>query len=190
MTSLAHYLREASADLARTAEHTEAAQQAAEKICQALQAGKKLVTFGNGGSAADAQHFATELVVRFEKERAPLAAVALSTDTSILTAAGNDYAFDQVFSRQVQALVQPGDVVVAISTSGNSRNVLEAVKEAKRKKAWVIGLTGGSGGKLKDAVDLCICVPATRTAHIQECHIALIHGICALVDEASLAAIA
>jgi D-sedoheptulose 7-phosphate isomerase len=190
MLSIAEHLRQSSDILARMAEQTGPVEDAADKICRALQAGKKIVTFGNGGSAADAQHFATELVVRFEKERPALPAIALSTDTSILTAAGNDYSFDQIFSRQVQALVQPGDVVIAISTSGNSRNVLEAVKEAKRKKAWVIGLTGGSGGKLKDAVDLCICAPSSRTAHIQECHIALIHGICALVDEASLAAIA
>ena len=190
MPTIADYLKESSDVLARMAGQTGPVQDAAAKICQALQAGKKIVAFGNGGSAADAQHFATELVVRFEKERPALPAIALSTDTSILTAAGNDYSFDQIFSRQVQALVQPGDVVIAISTSGNSPNVLEAVKEAKRKKAWVIGLTGGTGGKLKAAVDTCICVPSSRTAHIQECHITLIHGICALVDEASLAAIA
>ena len=188
--TLAEHLRQSSATFTRMADQIAPVEEAAKGIVRALQSGKKVVTMGNGGSAADAQHFAAELVCRFEKERPPLAAIALSTDTSVLTAIGNDYAFNQVFVRQVQALVQPDDVVVAISTSGNSANVLEAVKEAKRKKAWTIGFTGGTGGKLKDLVDLCICVPSPRTAHIQECHIALIHGICALVDEASLAALA
>jgi D-sedoheptulose 7-phosphate isomerase len=188
--SLSEHLLQSSETLARLAQQTEPAQQAADQLCKALRAGRKLITFGNGGSAADAQHFAAELMCRFEKERSSLPAVALSTDTSVLTAIGNDYAFDQVFARQVKALAEAGDVVFAISTSGNSPNVLEGVKEAKRKKAFTIGLTGGTGGKLKDAVDLCICVPSPRTAHIQECHISLIHAICALVDEAFLPAIA
>jgi D-sedoheptulose 7-phosphate isomerase len=188
--TLSEHLRQSSDTLTRMASQIGAAEQAASVICKALVAGNKVVAFGNGGSAADAQHFATELVVRFEKERHPLPAIALTTDTSILTAAGNDYSFDQVFARQVQALVQAGDVVVALSTSGNSRNVLEAVQAAKQKKAVIVGFTGGTGGKLKDLVDVCICVPSPRTAHIQECHIALIHGICALVDEATLAALA
>jgi D-sedoheptulose 7-phosphate isomerase len=190
MPTIAEHLRESSATLARMANNIGPVEEAAAQLCRALQAGKKLITFGNGGSAADAQHFAGELMCRFETERHSLPAVALSTDTSVLTAIGNDYAYEQVFARQVHALAQPGDVVVAISTSGNSPNVLEAVKEAKRKKAFTIGLTGGTGGKLKDAVDLCICSPSPRTAHIQECHIALIHGICALIDEAFLAKIA
>jgi len=190
MPTLTEHLRQSSETLARMAAQAGPAEEMAEKICRALQAGQKVVMFGNGGSAADAQHFAAELVGRFEKERPALPAIALTTDTSVLTAIANDYASDQIFARQVQALVQPGDVVVAISTSGNSRNVLEGVREARQKKAWTVGLTGGTGGKLKDAVDLCVCVPSPRTAHIQECHIALIHAICALVDEAFLAAIA
>jgi D-sedoheptulose 7-phosphate isomerase len=190
MSTLTEHLRTTSGVLARMADQVGPAQEFAEKLCRALQSGKKLVTMGNGGSAADAQHFAAELVCRFEKERPALPAIALSTDTSVMTAIGNDYAYDQIFARQVQALVQPGDIVLGISTSGNSQNVLAGIAEAKRKKAFTVGLTGGSGGKLKDAVDLCICVPSPRTAHIQECHIALIHGICTLVDEATLAAIA
>jgi D-sedoheptulose 7-phosphate isomerase len=189
MPSLAEHLKESSATLARMAEQTGPVEEAAAQICKALHAGKKLITFGNGGSAADAQHFAGELMCRFETERSSLPAVALSTDTSVLTAIGNDYAYDQVFARQVRALAQAGDVVVGISTSGNSSNVLEAVKAAKLKQAFTIGLTGGNGGKLKNAVDLCISSPSTRTAHIQECHIAMIHGICARIDEAFLAAI-
>jgi D-sedoheptulose 7-phosphate isomerase len=190
MPTLSEHLRQSAATQTRMAEQIEPAQKAADALCKALRNGKKLITFGNGGSAADAQHFAGELMCRFETERSSLPAVALSTDTSVLTAIGNDYAYDQVFARQVHAIANEGDVVFAISTSGNSPNVLEAAKEARRKKAFVIGLTGGTGGKLKDAVDLCIIVPANRTAHIQECHISLIHAICALVDEAFLPAIA
>ena len=189
MATLADHLRQTSDVLSRMAEQTGPAEDMAEKICQALRSGHKVVTCGNGGSAADAQHFAAELVARFESERLALPAIALSTDTSVLTAIANDYGFEQIFSRQVQALVQPGDILVAISTSGKSKNVLAAVHEARRKKAWTVALTGGTGGPLKDAADLCICVPSSRTAHIQECHIALIHAICALVDEAFLAAI-
>jgi D-sedoheptulose 7-phosphate isomerase len=189
MPTLSEHLRQTSQVLARMADQTGPAEEMAEKICQTLRSGHKVVTCGNGGSAADAQHFAAELVARFETERQALPAIALSTDTSVLTAIANDYDYDQIFSRQVQALVQPGDVLVAISTSGKSKNVMAAVQEAKRKKAFTVALTGGTGGPLKEAVDLCICVPSPRTAHIQECHIALIHAICALVDEAFLAAI-
>jgi D-sedoheptulose 7-phosphate isomerase len=189
MPTLTEHLRETSRVLANMSEQTGPADELAEKICHALRSGRKVVTCGNGGSAADAQHFAAELVAHFETQRQALPAIALSTDTSVLTAIANDYDYDQIFSRQVEALVQPGDILVAISTSGNSRNVLAAVQEAKRRKAWTVGMTGGTGGKLKDAVDLCICVPSPRTAHIQECHIAIIHAICALVDQAFLAAI-
>src|SRR5204862_3740640 len=129
---LAEHLRQSSDVLSRMAEQTGPVEQLAEKICRALKDGHKLITFGNGGSAADAQHFAAELVARFETERQALPAIALSTDTSVLTAIANDYAFDRVFSRQVEALVQPGDVVIAITTSGNSKNVLEAVQAARR----------------------------------------------------------
>jgi D-sedoheptulose 7-phosphate isomerase len=184
--SLKEHLKATSDVLARSAEQVADAETVAEHLCQALQGGKKLLVFGNGGSAADAQHFAAELVGRFEKERPGLPAIALTTDTSILTALSNDYTFEDVFARQVQALAQPGDVVVAISTSGNSRSVLRGAEEAKRKGAWVAGFSGMTGGKLKEAVDCCVRVPSQRTAHIQETHIALIHAICARVDEALL----
>ncbi len=182
--SIAQHLKQTSETLARMAEQTEAVEQVAQKLSDALRSGKKMVVFGNGGSAADAQHFAAELVGRFEKERPGLPAIALTTDTSILTAVGNDYGYDQVFARQVQALVQPGDIVIGISTSGNAKSVLNAIHSARQQKAWTVGLTGGTGGQLKAAVDSCICVPSPRTAHIQECHIAMIHAICARVDEA------
>jgi D-sedoheptulose 7-phosphate isomerase len=165
-------------------EQTEQAEEVARRLIKALQAGKKLVVFGNGGSAADAQHFAAELVGRFEKARPGLPAIALTTDTSALTAIANDFSYDQVFARQVQAIVQPGDVVVGISTSGNATSVLLAIEEAKKKKAYTVALSGGTGGKLKPVADICILASSPRTAHIQETHIALIHAICACVDEA------
>jgi D-sedoheptulose 7-phosphate isomerase len=182
--SIARYLKESSEVKGRFAQSTAEAERLAFEIVRALRAGKKLVIFGNGGSAADAQHFAAELVGRFESERPALPAVALTTDTSALTAIANDYGYDEVFSRQVAAIVQPGDVVVGISTSGNSRSVLKGIEEARKRKAWTAALTGQTGGKLKGVPDCCVTVPSQRTAHIQECHIALIHAICACVDEA------
>lgn len=186
--SIPSYLRETSDTLAQMAGQTASLDLVVQKLCDALRKKKKLVIFGNGGSAADAQHFAAELVGRFEKERPALPAIALTTNTSNLTAIGNDYGYDQVFARQVQALVQEGDVVVGISTSGNSKSVLEGIEAAKRLKVWTVGFTGATGGKLKAAVDCCVCVPSQRTAHIQECHIAMIHAVCACVDEAFLPA--
>lgn len=150
-----------------------------------ITAGGKVLACGNGGSASDAQHFAAEFVGRFERERPGLAAIALTTDSSILTAVGNDYDFDQVFSKQVQALGQPGDVLLALSTSGNSRNVLAAVEAAKSKEMTVIALTGRGGGKLRERLqetDVHICVPHERTARIQEVHILAIHCLCDAVD--------
>jgi D-sedoheptulose 7-phosphate isomerase len=182
--SIAHYLKESSAVKERMAQSVGEAERLAQEIVRALRGGHKVVTFGNGGSAADAQHFAAELVGRFEKERAALSAMALTTDTSILTSLGNDYAFDVVYARQVQALVRTGDVVIGISTSGNSPNVLKGLEEAKKLKAWTAALTGMSGGKCKGLTDCCIRVPSERTAHVQECHIAVIHAICAVVEEA------
>lgn len=182
--SFADHLRETAATQIRMAEQLDGVEQLAHQLCRALQSGGKVVVFGNGGSAADAQHFVAELVGRFEKERQALPAIALTTDTSILTAMANDYAYEEVFARQVQALVQSGDIVIAISTSGNSRSVLRGVEEARRRGAWIAGLTGQSGGRLKEVVDCCVRVPSPRTAHIQETHIALIHAVCARVDEA------
>src|SRR5207302_9331486 len=146
--------------------------EAAGLITMCLRAGGKLLFFGNGGSAADAQHLAAEFVGRFVRERAGLPAIALTTDSSILTAVGNDYGFDQIFARQIQALGRPGDVAIAISTSGNSLNVLEGVKEARKRKLKTIGLTGKDGGLLAQQTDVAIMVPSTSTARIQECHIA------------------
>jgi len=155
---------------------------AAMLIARCLQSGNKLLLFGNGGSAADAQHLAAEFVGRFVRERAGLPAIALTTDSSILTAVGNDYGFEQVFARQIQALGRPGDVAVAISTSGNSANVLEGVKEARKRKLETIGLTGKDGGALAQRADVAITIPSTSTARIQECHIAIGHLFCELVD--------
>ncbi len=156
---------------------------AAEKILDAYKAGKKVFLIGNGGSAADAQHLATELVGRFKLERAALPAMALTTDTSILTAVANDYGYETVFSRQLEALANDGDVLIAITTSGTSPNILKAVETAHSKGVIVIGLTGETGGNLKDSADLTIMVPSTDTARIQEAHITIGHIICHLVEK-------
>lgn len=154
----------------------------ANLIVAALRRGNRILLCGNGGSAADAQHIAAELVGRFVIERPGLPAIALNTDTSILTAVGNDYGFAQVFARQVEALAQPGDVLVGISTSGNSENVIAAVSAATRRGCRTIGLLGRDGGKLAALVEQAIVVGADQTAHIQECHIMIGHMWCAHVD--------
>jgi D-sedoheptulose 7-phosphate isomerase len=145
---------------------------------------RKILIAGNGGSAADAQHFAGELVSRFYFDRPALAAIALTTDTSILTAIGNDYGYEDVFSRQIQALGQAGDVFIAISTSGNSPNILKAISQSKAQGLTVIGLTGRTGGKMKALCDLCLCAPSDSTPRIQECHLVLEHTLCACIEEA------
>ena len=158
---------------------------AVSAVVGCITGGGKVLACGNGGSAADAQHFAAEFVGRFERERPGLAALALTTDTSILTAVGNDYDFNSIFSKQVQALGSPGDVLLAISTSGNSANVLAAVDVAHAKEMTVIALTGRGGGKLRDQLtetDVHICVPHERTARIQEVHMLTLHCICDAVD--------
>jgi D-sedoheptulose 7-phosphate isomerase len=157
--------------------------EAARLIIQCLQSGGKLLFFGNGGSAADAQHLAAEFVGRFVRERVGLPAIALTTDSSILTAVGNDYGFEQVFARQIQALARPGDVAVAITTSGNSPNVLEGVKAARKAEATTIGLSGKDGGFLAKEVDIVITIASKSTARIQECHIAVGHLLCELAEE-------
>jgi D-sedoheptulose 7-phosphate isomerase len=160
-----------------------ALEQAIELVAAALRDGHKLLLFGNGGSAADAQHIAAEFVNRFKIERTPLPAIALTTDTSALTSIANDYGYAQVFAKQVRALGRPGDVALAISTSGNAANVLRAVTECKRIGVHTIGLTGGSGGKLAGAADLVLrAAGTTETARIQETHILVGHVICELVD--------
>jgi D-sedoheptulose 7-phosphate isomerase len=150
-----------------------------------ITAGGKVLSCGNGGSAGDAQHFAAEFVGRFERERPGLAAIALTTDSSILTAIGNDYDFTSIFSKQVQALGAPGDVLLAITTSGNSANVVAAVEAARAKDMTVIALTGHKGGKLRELLqetDVMICVPHERTARIQEVHLLVLHCLCDAVD--------
>ena len=159
--------------------------QAVASIANAVSNGGKILVCGNGGSAADAQHFAAELVGRFERERPEIAAIALTTDTSVLTALANDFGFDQVFSRQVRALGQPGDVLVAISTSGNSPSVLEAVRAALERDLVVVGLSGKGGGLMTALLreqDVHLCVPHDRTARIQEVHLLMLHCICDGVD--------
>jgi D-sedoheptulose 7-phosphate isomerase len=158
---------------------------AVSAVVGSITAGGKVLACGNGGSASDAQHFAAEFIGRFERERPGLAAIALTTDTSILTAIGNDYDFNSVFSKQVQALGQPGDVLIAITTSGNSGNVLAAVEAAHAKEMTVIAFTGRGGGKMRDQLsetDVHICVPHERTARIQEVHILALHCLCDAVD--------
>lgn len=151
-------------------------------IKQALADGKKVLFCGNGGSAADSQHLAAEFVGRFQKERQGLPAIALTVDTSILTAVGNDYGFDKVFVRQVEALANAGDVLIGISTSGNSPNVVQAIELAKAKGVYCVGMTAAGGGKMKELCDECIAVPAKITARAQEMHILIGHILCELVD--------
>jgi D-sedoheptulose 7-phosphate isomerase len=155
---------------------------AATLITQCLRSGGKLLFFGNGGSAADAQHLAAEFVGRFQIERHPLPAIALTTDSSILTAVGNDYGFDQIFARQVQALGRPGDVAIGISTSGNSPNVTSAIKQAAQRNLKTIGLAGKDGGSLANGVDVSIIVASSNVARVQECHITIGHILCELVE--------
>ena len=158
---------------------------AVEAVLASITAGGKVLACGNGGSAADAQHFAAELVGRFERERPGLPAIALTTDSSILTAIGNDYDFASIYSKQVQAIGQPGDVLIAISTSGNSANVLAAVEAAHAKDMTVVALTGRTGGRLIELLtdtDVHIAVPHDRTARIQEVHLLALHCLCDAVD--------
>jgi D-sedoheptulose 7-phosphate isomerase len=156
---------------------------AADASLACLRAGGKLLFAGNGGSAADAQHWAAELVSRFQKERPGLAAIALTTDSSILTAIGNDYGFERVFARQVEALGAPGDVFVAISTSGRSANILRAIEAARARSLRVVGFTGESGGDMAALCDFCLQVPSDDTPRIQEGHSFLGHLLCALVEQ-------
>jgi D-sedoheptulose 7-phosphate isomerase len=158
---------------------------AATILANAFKAGNKLLICGNGGSAADSQHFAAEFTGRYEIERTPLPAIALTTDTSALTAIGNDYSFDVVFSKQVEALGNKNDVLLAISTSGNSGNIIKAIEMAKQKEMNIITLTGKDGGKIDKilcSTNINICVPANRTARIQEVHLLVLHTICDIVD--------
>jgi len=154
----------------------------AEKIAQSFTSDRKLMICGNGGSAADAQHLAAEFVNRFILERPPLPAIALSTDTSVITSVGNDYSFEDIFSKQVKAIGLEGDVLLAISTSGNSGNILSAVRAAKDQDIYTAALTGGDGGKLAGLVDMALIVRSHSTPRIQETHILAAHIVCELVD--------
>ena len=157
---------------------------AADVLVSAYRAGHKAIFFGNGGSAADAQHLAAEFVGRYLRQREPLPALALNANSSAVTAIGNDYGYELVFARQLKALAVPGDVAVAISTSGNSANVIEAVLCASRMGLFTIALTGASGGRLREVVDVLIAVPSEETPRIQECHILIGHALCDAVEQA------
>ena len=159
--------------------------QATQVMVNSLKLGGKILACGNGGSAGDAQHFAAELVGRFERERMELGAIALTTDSSILTAIGNDYGFEEIFSKQVRAIGKKEDILLGISTSGNSPNVILAIKAAKKMGMRVVAFTGRGGGKIKDLLepeDVHLCVPSERTARIQETHLLLIHCLCDGID--------
>jgi D-sedoheptulose 7-phosphate isomerase len=176
-------LTEHAAVVARTRESTaEVFVQLVNACSEAVRTGHKLLFFGNGGSAADAQHLATELVVRYRVNRPPIAAIALTTDTSALTAIGNDFGFDELFARQVEALCRPGDVAIGISTSGNSENVIRGLNAAKAAGAVTVGFGGGDGGRMVRCVDHAIIVPSKTTARIQEMHLLLGHTLCALLE--------
>jgi D-sedoheptulose 7-phosphate isomerase len=154
----------------------------AERSADAIAAGGRIFWMGNGGSAADCQHLAAELVGRFERERPGLASLALTTDSSVLTSVANDYGFESVFARQVEALCRPGDLLVGLSTSGNSANVLRAMERAAGRDVFRVGLTGAGGGRLADTCELCLRVPSNSTARIQEAHIVIGHILCDLVE--------
>jgi phosphoheptose isomerase len=185
-TGLERLIRSALIDGARLRSELDVAAiaRAAQLLCDAVMAGHKVLLCGNGGSAADAQHIAAELVGRFVVERRPLAAISLTTDTSALTSIANDYGYEHVFSRQVEALGAAGDVLIAITTSGTSKNVVAAVAAARRRGMTVLGLTGGNGARFIASCDAGVAVPATNVARIQECHIAIGHLWCEAVDEA------
>jgi D-sedoheptulose 7-phosphate isomerase len=184
---LAHFQESAELKLKSATVLSQPISEAIDLMFAALSNGNKILACGNGGSAADCQHFAAELVGRFERERFPLPALALTTDTSIMTAVGNDYSYREIFSKQVQAFGQAGDVLLALSTSGNSANVLAAVEAALEREMRVVALTGKDGGELAKMLtdaDVNICVPHTRTARIQEVHLVTIHCICDGIDVA------
>ena len=183
-TRIAAEIATTAANFARLAAQTPAIAGAAEAMIKTLRGGGKIMLCGNGGSAADAQHLAAELVGRYRKDRAPLAALALTVDTSALTAIANDYAFEEVFARQVTGLGRPGDLLLALSTSGDSANVLAAVAAARANGIATVALTGAGGGRLAPLADLAIRVPAARSNAVQELHIAVGHILCGIVEDA------
>jgi D-sedoheptulose 7-phosphate isomerase len=181
----AHFAESANLKLSASQSLSDPIVRAGTLMAEALQRGEKILACGNGGSAADSQHFAAELLNRFERERAPLAAIALTTDTSTLTSIANDYAYDQVFAKQIRALARSGDVLLAISTSGNSASVLEAIRAAQAASVRIVALTGNGGGKMAALLgteDVHICVPHKVTARIQEVHLLVLHCLCDGID--------
>ena len=184
MSFIAQHIQQHQAAIGALIPQESTIQTHGEMLIAALRAGGKILVCGNGGSAADAQHLAAELVGRFGHTRRGLPAIALTTDSSALTSIGNDFGFDAVFSRQIEALARPGDVLIGISTSGNSRNVLAAVNTARELGVTTLGLLGGTGGALKDKLDYALIAPSCDTPRIQECHILIAHIWCAMIDEA------
>jgi len=189
VTELAKHVAKTTEILGRMAEVlAEPAARAAEMMIETARGGHTIFVCGNGGSASQAQHIAGELVGRFRFDRPPLPCVALTADTSLLTAIANDYAVDQMFERQVNALVHKGDLLWALTTSGNSPNVLKAAAAARQRGARVVGMTGPGGGKLKDLSDVTLCVPGDATAFVQEGHLVLLHFFCGAIEAALFAA--
>ena len=182
--TIAAQLKESAGVLTMTVKLAPALDVVAQDLVRCYRNGGKILTFGNGGSSCDAQNFADELVGRYRRNRPPLPAVALTVNTSDLTSIANDFGFENVFSRQLEAHAKPGDIAVAISTSGNSKNVLKAIAAAQSMGLAVIGLSGRSGGKMKPLCDRCICIPSDSTARIQEAHIAVIQIWCGLIEDA------
>jgi len=178
-------IRESSKIILTAENLSDEIEEAINKITKCITNGNKIIIFGNGGSAADAQHIVAEFIGRFQKERESLPAIALTTDSSIITSLSNDYSYDIIFSRQCESLVTKGDVVLGISTSGNSKNVEEGIKTAKSKGAITIGLLGSNGGTIKNIVDISIVVESTNTARIQEVHRVIYHIICGIVERES-----
>jgi len=183
-TVIAQLRESADIKLQMAKEHGDDIIEAAELVLKTLKAGGKVLIFGNGGSAADSQHIAAELVNRLKKTRRALPAVALTTDTSILTSVGNDISFSEVFARQIEALGQPKDLAWALSTSGRSRNVLKALEAARARSMASLGFTSASGGKMRGLVDCLLTVPSTSTPRVQEGHITVAHIICDIVEQA------
>jgi D-sedoheptulose 7-phosphate isomerase len=183
MSKILHLLKEHLSVMSQLESLFPAIEQAANAITRSIERGGKILLMGNGGSAADAQHLAAELVGRFKAERVALPAIALTTDSSILTSVSNDYGYAHVFARQLEAFCQKGDVVIAISTSGSSPNIIKGIETAKKRGAFTIGLTGARGNTFAHLVDLSFVIPSENVARIQEAHIFMGHIICELVDE-------
>lgn len=190
MTNILQALQDHQQVMADVAHLVPQIEEVAEYLVKTVQNNRKIFWMGNGGSAADAQHLAAELIGRFKQERPAIPSIALTTDTSILTCISNDYDFNKVFSRQIEALCHADDVVIGISTSGNSKNILNGIQAAKEKGAFTIGLTGKTGGQLAQLADCCLQIPSDNTARIQEAHIFIGHCICEWIENKLVAHVA